>query len=405
MNTETGAQQGINKRERLVAVSLVIFCLCFQSIGTSGVSLFLPLIQKDFGASFTQGGALAAALLLTYAIMQVPAGYLADRFGRKKVFVVGMLGTTILMLAFGMVTDYWQAMSNQAVSGLFRALLFAPGMALLASWFSPQRRATAMALYQVGMFLGQVIFNLIGPLLAAGSGWRFPFIVFSIVGIVASCAYLWLGKEPPATATQMLKVSEIFHLLRYRVMWFCNVIQYVRLAVFQGITFWLPTLLMNDKGLSLQLTGFIVALRFFLIGPTNILGSYISDRLKNHTLIIAISLVMLVITTALMAEVDNMAVLIAVIVVNSLFVQLYFGPLFAIPVKALGAHLTATTTGIGNLFANLGAFTFAYLLGALKDTTGSFAIGFYALAGACVISLLFTILLSRIDRKAASAAG
>jgi sugar phosphate permease len=403
MSTETGNPQGIDKKDRLVAVSLVVFCLCFQSIGTSGVSLFLPLIQKDFGASFTQGGALAAALYLTYAIMQIPAGYMADRFGRKKVFVVGMLGTTIMMLLFGMVTEYWQAMSNQAVSGLFRALLFAPGMALLASWFSPQRRATAMALYQIGMFLGQVIFNLTGPIMAAGSDWRFPFIVFSIAGIAASGAYLWAGKEPPTTATQMLKVSEVVHLLRYRIIWFCNIIQYVRLAVFQGISFWLPTLLINDKGLSLQVTGFIVALRFFLIGPTNILGSYISDRLKNHTLIIVISLVVLIITTPLMAEVDNMAALIAVIIVNSLFIQLYFGPLFSIPVKALGSHLTATTTGIGNFFANLGAFTFAYLLGALKDATGSFSIGFYTMAGACVISLIFTIMLAKIDRKSSSA--
>ena len=60
-----------------------------------------------------------------------------------------------------------------------------------------------------------------------------------------------------------------------------------------------------------------------------------------------------------MAEVDIIALLIAIIVVNSLFIQLYFGPLFSIPVKVLGAHLTATTTGMGNLLAlgRVGSFT------------------------------------------------
>ena len=404
MTTDAPQNTTIDNKTRLVTVALVVFCLFFQNIATGGVALFLPLIQKDLGASFTQGGGLAAALLLTYSIMQIPAGYMADRFGRKKVFVIGMLGVTVLTLLFALVQNYWQAVTNQTLNGLFRAFLFAPGMALLASWFSPQRRATAMALYSLGMFSGQVIFNSVGPLMAAASSWRFPFIVFSAVGILASAAYLWLGKEPPAKASQQIRVSQMFRLLRYKMMWYCNVIQFVRLALLQGIVFWLPTLLINDKGLSLQVTGLIIALRFFLIGPTTMLGSYMSDRFKKHTLIIAISLVIMAITTVLMVEVDNMALLIAVIMVNSIFVQFYFGPLFAIPVEVLGSHMTATTTGVGNFFANLGALTLTYLLGAIKDATGSFDTGFYIMAGACVVALVFTILLGRTIRKPVHAA-
>jgi len=91
--------------------------------------------------------------------------------------------------------------------------------------------------------------------------------------------------------------------------------------------------------------------------------------------------------------------LIAIIMLNAIFVQFYFGPLFAIPVEVLGPNMTATTTGVGNFFANLGAFTFALLLGALKDATGSFNAGFYAMAGACLVALVFTILLARVNQK------
>ncbi len=379
---------------------LVVLCLFSQNLATFGVALFLTDIQKDLGASFTQGGSLAAILLLVYALMQIPAGFLADRFGRKRVFVVGMLGVTVLSLTFGLVQNYGQAMANQALNGLFRSLLFAPGMALLASWFSPQRRATAMALYSLGMFSGQVIFYSVAPLLAAISSWRLPFIVFSAAGIVISAAYLWLGKEPATSASpHMVKLSEMFRLLRYRIMWYCNIIQYVRLALLQGTAFWLPTLLVSDKGIALQVTGLIIALRYVFMGPANMLGSYISDRIKNHTLIIGISLVFMAITTVLIVEVDNMAWLIAIIMLNAIFVQFYFGPLFAIPVEVLGPNMTATTTGVGNFFANLGAFTFALLLGALKDATGSFDAGFYAMGGACLVALVFTILLARVNQK------
>ena len=399
MSTDTSQNIPVDNKTRIAAVVLVVLCLFSQNLATFGVALFLPDIQKDLGASFTQGGSLAAILLLVYALMQIPAGFLADRFGRKKVFVVGMLGVTVLSLAFGLVQSYEQAMANQALNGLFRSLLFATGMALLARWFSPQRRATAMALYSLGMFSGQVIFYSVAPLLAAISSWRLPFIVFSAAGIIISAAYLWLGREPATTGSHMVKLSEMFRLLRYRIMWYCNVIQYVRLALLQGIAFWLPTLLVSDKGLTLQVTGLIIALRYVFMGPANMLGSYISDRIKNHTLIIGISLVFMAITTVLIVEVDNLALLIAIIMLNAIFVQFYFGPLFAIPVEVLGPTMTATTTGVGNFFANLGAFTFALLLGALKDATGSFDAGFYAMAGACLVALVFTILLAKVNQK------
>ena len=62
--------------------------------------------------------------------------------------------------------------------------------------------------------------------------------------------------------------------------------------------------------------------------------------------------------------------------------------------------MTGTTTGFGNFFANLGAFTFVYLLGALKDSTGLFESGFYALGGACIVGLVFTVILGQIRKKA-----
>ncbi len=388
------------KRDRIVTVSLLILCQRFQALTIGGIALFLPVIRKDLELSFTQGGTLSAATILVYALMQVPAGYLADRFGPKRLFVIGVLGTTTLSLTFGLVCEYWQALANQTLSGFFRAFLFAPGLTLLASWFPPHRRATAMALFLVGGFAGNFVLDIVGPLLVAEFGWRFPFISFASVGILASLVFLRFGKESPRTSKQQ-KVSmfEAFKLFRYRIMWVCGIIQYVRLATMQGIAFWLPSLLVEEKGLSLQVTGLIIALRALLIAPSTILGGYTSDKLRNPPLVIGFSLIILAITTALFVHASNTAVLVALIAINAVFVQLYFGPLFAVPIEILGTHTSGTSTGFSNLFANLGSFSFVYLLGVLKDTTGFFESGFYAIAGCCIIGLAFTVLLARMRRK------
>ena len=388
-------------RERGLSISLIILCLAFQAIIHGAISLFLPLIREDLTLSFTQAGSLIAAATLAYALMQIPAGYLGDRFGPKRLFFIGILGTTTLLVAFGFVSQYWQALTNEWVSGFFRALLFAPGMALITAWFHPERRATAMALHLTGIFGGAIILSIIGPLLVEISDWRFPFIIFGAIGVFASLAYLLFSKEAPGTRSeQKVNISDVTNLLRSRIMWLCGGIQYARLAVFAGVSSWLPTFLIDNWGLSLRVTGLVIALRSALIGPSSIVGGYVSDRLKNPPLVIGFSFVILAITTALLVVVNNISLVFVLIVVNSLFANCYFGPVFALPIEVLDSPAKSTTTGLGNFFATIGGFTFTYLLGALRDSSGSFDSGFYAITGASVFGLIFTILVARARHNA-----
>jgi len=177
-------------------------------------------------------------------------------------------------------------------------------------------------------------------------------------------------------------------------------IQYVRFGAVQGITYWLPSLLVNEKGLSLQAAGLVIAIQVVLMSPSNILGGYISDRLRSPILVIAVSLAVLGITTGLLITVNNMVLLVALIFLNAIFLQMYFGPLFSVPVEILGVHKAGISSGFSNFFANIGAFSVVYLLGALKDTTGAFKPGFFAISGACFLALGLTFSLARMRRNA-----
>ena len=400
MNTDRKDSRAVD-RERVTTVCLTVLCQSFQALSMGGIALLLPIIRKDLGLSFTQGGSLAAATTLVYALMQMPAGYLSDRFSPKRLFCIGILGSTILALTFGLVTNYWQALVNQTLSGFFRALLFTPGMALLTGWFPPDRRATATGLYLVGGYSGSVIFNLVGPLLVARFDWRFSFISIASMGIVAILFLIRFGKDPPLAGERRKgKMLEALNLFRYRVMWVCGAIQYIRFGVVQGICYWLPSFLVNERGLSLQVTGVVVAIQVVLMSPSNIVGGYISDRLKNPVLVIGVSLGVLGITTGLLIMAKSMVLVVTLIFINAIFLQMYFGPLFSIPVEILGVPKAGISTGFSNLFANIGGFSAAYLLGALKDRTGGFNSGFLAICGACLLGLALTFMLARMRHKA-----
>jgi MFS transporter, ACS family, D-galactonate transporter len=81
-------------------------------------------------------------------------------------------------------------------------------------------------------------------------------------------------------------------------------------------------------------------------------------------------------------------------------VQFYFGPLFLVPVEVLGQRMAGSTTGLANLFANIGAFVSALGLGLVKDKAGSFTAGFLGLAALCVIGVGLSFVLARVRRDA-----
>ncbi|HZU67001.1 MAG TPA: MFS transporter [Ktedonobacteraceae bacterium] len=395
--TLPGTERKPGKQIIALTVLLLVLCQSQQILATGGISLFLPLIRQNVGLDFTQGGTLAAASTLTYALMQIPAGYLADRFGARRLFLMGLIGSSVLSLSFALLHVYWLLVLNQAISGFFRALMFAPGLLLINALFPPNRRAMAMGLYVAGGSSSNVLLNIFGPYLVGPLGWRLLFVLFSLTGLLVTLLYWRFGYQGAGTVTGKPRpLRDLLSLFRYRAMWLIGSIQYVRLAVALGLQFWLPTFVVVEKGYSLQVAGLVVALGAALTVPSNFLGGYLSDRLRNPLLIIGTALAMLALTTVLLVRVENLVFLLFVCALNGVFVQLYFGPLFNVPIEMLGPEVAGLASGFGNFFANLGALTFTYTLGALKDATGSFDVGLYGIAALCLLALICTLLLARM---------
>ena len=132
----------------------------------------------------------------------------------------------------------------------------------------------------------------------------------------------------------------------------------------------------SSAGSRCSTAGLIGALEAALTAPANLVGGWLSDRLRRPLLIIGTSLAVLAGTLAVLPNLSGLGPLIAAVALMSVFLQLYFRPLFAVPLQHFGTSTGGLTSGFGNLCANLGGFTFTYALGALRDATGSFALGY-----------------------------
>jgi sugar phosphate permease len=386
---------------RLRTLAFTTLCLTMQAVPMGGLPLLLTLVRQNMGLTYSQAGSLASAYLLVYAIMQLPAGYFSDRYAARKLVTIGTLGLMSLAILLACSRQYWQLLGIQFILGFFSSLIFTPSMSIFIRWFAPRHRSTATALPLVGMNLGFLAVNLLFPVIVNRyDTWRLPFIIFGVAGIIFALGLLFWGKDTVSRGnTAKFNLHLIREVFRYKQVWLCYGLQFIRFSIFQGIGFWLPSLLLNEKQFPLQLVGIVIALQFIISAPSNLFGAYLSDRFKKPTMIIGISLVMLGITTGLMVTLNSMVMIITVILVNAIFFQFYFGPLFTLAVETLGPEKTGISNGVSNMFAIFGGLVTAYLMGFLRDSTGSFAWGFYSVCIVSAIGLILTFILAKVRHK------
>ena len=98
--------------------------------------------------------------------------------------------------------------------------------------------------------------------------------------------------------------------------------------------------------------------------------------------------------------VHSIPALLVVVAINSIFLQFYFGALFFVPIEVFGQRIAGISTGFSNLFANVGALTFTYALGVVKDKAGTFTWAFVGISAACAIGVLLAFVLARVRKRA-----
>ncbi|WP_245253720.1 MFS transporter [Paraburkholderia sp. LEh10] len=158
-------------------------------LDTNVVGIVLPTIARDLNASFADIEWVISAYVLCFAALLLPAGSLADRFGRKRVFLLGIALFSIASLACGVAPNAALLYIARAVQGVGAAFLLAPALAIIGHAFHDERqRARAWAVWGGIMGLTMVLSPLIGGLINAWLGWRWAFAIN-----VPICAMLATG--------------------------------------------------------------------------------------------------------------------------------------------------------------------------------------------------------------------
>ena len=184
----------------LIAVNVAVFMLLLD---ITVVNTALPAIQEDLDASFTDIQWVVDAYALALAAVVLTAGSLADRLGRRKIFVYGLAIFTIASGLCGIAGTPTVLNLARALQGIGGAAMFGVSLALIAQEFpSGKERGTAVGLYGATIGASVAIGPLVGGAITDGLGWEYVFFLNLPVGVAAIAATLAKvaeSRDPHAT--------------------------------------------------------------------------------------------------------------------------------------------------------------------------------------------------------------
>ena len=283
MNRVQVAQASVTGKWRLVV--LLSSGLAFDYLARLAIFSVLPLIRKDLAVSEVALGLIASSFLWTYGALSPLAGMVGDRFSRRTVVILSLVGWSAVTLLSGLVRSDWQLVVLRIVLAIMQVCYMPVGQALLADFHGPESRGRASGFFQSGSSIGIFLAGLPVAWLANRVGWRSMLIICGVLGLGYSLVmWRYLPRSPARTgggqSEPPMSLQQAVALLRIR-----SVLAMMGMFAMTSMAYWvlfsyLPLFVYEQYHLSLEVAAF-QATFYIQITAVMVMPFYatISDRL------------------------------------------------------------------------------------------------------------------------------
>jgi len=272
-------------------LAVLCFVYVLNFLDRQLLSILAKPIQDDLGVTDGQLGLISGLYFAAfYCVLAIPVGWLADRTNRVRVLALACGLWSAATAACGLAANYPQLAAARMAIGVGEAGGVPPSYAIIADYFPPGKRGTALGLFNFGPPIGQALGVAFGASIAAAYSWRSAFVAIGIVGVFTALM-VWLSVREPkrgaldgasqasanASPAGFWSTCRMFfaHPVLRGVALACGATQFVTYGVLNFTTLFL----MREKGMTLSEVALYYAL---LIGFGAAAGMYVSGRLIDH---------------------------------------------------------------------------------------------------------------------------
>lgn len=250
------------------------------------LSILAEPIKRDLLLSDTQLGLLSGIMFaLFYTLFGIPVAWLADRSNRVRIVSIACGLWSLFTAGCGFANNFLQLALARVGVGVGEAGGSPPSYSIIADYFPPERRASALAVYSLGVPIGTTAGAALGGWIAAVYGWRVAFISIGFLGVFVAALVLLTVREPqrgqqdaaPEDPARLLDTIKYF--VRNPVLRWTALAGAMSAFVGYAMLSWTPALLMRTKGMSL---GEIAMFYSIVSGLATAVGTLASGWLVDH---------------------------------------------------------------------------------------------------------------------------
>ena len=339
----------------------------------------LSLVQNEFHATREQMGALTTAMFFVYMLAAPLTGWLGDRYSRKPLIIAGATLWSLATLATAWVHSYWTLYFRHAIVGIGEASfgIFAP--AVIADFYPEQDRNRILSIFYVAIPVGAALGYMAGGQMGTAWGWRQPFFICAIPGLVVAALYGLFGREPQRGAQDHILATPdratFFGLFRNPAFLSGTFGLATLTFAMGGISNWMPDFLHNPIGLTVAKASQIAGASTVIDGILGTaVGGWIAQRWlrTNHRALYLLSFWSVALTLPfgilLFFGPDRWAV--PALFAAEFFLFLNTGPLNAAIVNSVSAPVRATAVSVNLFCIHFFGDTFSpQIIGRISDRT------------------------------------
>jgi MFS transporter, ACS family, D-galactonate transporter len=379
-----GRQTGPNMNRVLFLVGLSVL---INYIDRSNLSIAAPLIKDELGISGSQLGTLLSAFFYTYALLQIPAGWLVDRFDVKWVFALGFFIWSAATAVTGVLHGFVALLAIRVVLGVGESVAFPAYGKILGSHFKERNRGFANSVVITGLALGPAVGMLLGGNLVGRFGWRPFFVTLGLAGLLWLVPWwAWMPRSAPFLRSSRSRAG-VLAILRQRSAWGTCICQFSFNYASYFLVTWLPFYLIRERHLSMTQMAKAGGLVYVLFAISSAVFGKLSDRwiagggspTRVRKTLATLGNTGMGIFLAASAVAPN-AIFLWTLALAGAFMGVSACNIWAMTQTLAGPRMVGRWTGVQNFAGNFAGAVAPTLTGILLDRTGHFYWAFFITA-------------------------
>lgn len=286
-------------------LALVFVNVVINYLDRSNLAIANSAVAADLNLNSVQMGYILSAFGWTYAILQIPGGILADKFGPRVLYAFCLITWSIATMLLGLARGFGMLFGFRLAIGSFEAPSYPINNRVVTSWFPDNERAAAIAIYVSGQFIGLAFFSPILAMILASYGWQKMFLITGAMGLVWGVVWylfyrdpldhpkvnkaeldhieqgggLLKGKVDDAAKSQPWTLENLGKVFSNTTLWGVYIAQFCMNAILYFFLTWFPTYLVKARGLEFVKSGFLGSIPFLAACAGLLLSGFISDNL------------------------------------------------------------------------------------------------------------------------------